>query len=185
MSITLIDLKDRIITDDGTVVVKHDFLVKKALSGEVFTNYIAVEDKDIALYNRRKGMKGGKHSIELWEDDGEVAGVPDSCYDWNIPEPYYSMDIEDYIVTKFEEKGLQGDDYEERLSKELIEIENRDMIMFIRCAIYMIDVFRKNKVVWGVGRGSSCASLVLYILDVNRVDPVKYNIPITEFFKRG
>jgi len=183
MSTTLIDLKNRIITDSGEVVVKHDFLVQKALSAEPFTDYLCVADNDVLLYNKRKGKVKGKYAIDLWEDDGVVDGPNLDTYDWNIPEPYYSMDVEEYIVTKFEEKGLTGQEYEDRLFDELREVEERNMIMFIRCSIYMIDVFRKKKVVWGVGRGSSCASLILYILDVNRVDPVKYDIPMTEFFK--
>jgi DNA polymerase III alpha subunit len=49
--------------------------------------------------------------------------------------------------------------------------------------VYIIDTLRKNNIVWGVGRGSSVASYVLFLLGVHRVDSVKYDIPLNEFFK--
>jgi DNA polymerase III alpha subunit len=48
---------------------------------------------------------------------------------------------------------------------------------------YIVDTLRANNVVWGVGRGSSVASYVLHIIGVHKIDPIKYNIPIEEFFK--
>ena len=42
---------------------------------------------------------------------------------------------------------------------------------------------RANNVVWGVGRGSSVASYVLFIIGVHKIDSVKYKLPINEFFK--
>jgi DNA polymerase III alpha subunit len=49
--------------------------------------------------------------------------------------------------------------------------------------IYIIDTMRKNNIVWGVGRGSSVASYILYLLGVHKVDSVKYNLHIEEFLK--
>jgi DNA polymerase III alpha subunit len=48
---------------------------------------------------------------------------------------------------------------------------------------YIVDTLRANNVVWGVGRGSSVASYVLHLIGVHKVDSIKYNIPIEEFFK--
>ena len=81
------------------------------------------------------------------------------------------------------ELGLTDEAYIERLSFELEEMKKRDMIPFIRCLVYVIDRFREKDVVWGIGRGSSCASLIMFVLGINRVDPVKYDIPKEEFFK--
>jgi DNA polymerase III alpha subunit len=55
-----------------------------------------------------------------------------------------------------------------------------DMLFFIK---YLVDTLRKNKIIWGVGRGSSVASYVLYLIGVHKVDSIKYNLPIEEFFK--
>jgi DNA polymerase III alpha subunit len=48
---------------------------------------------------------------------------------------------------------------------------------------YIVDTLRANNIIWGVGRGSSVASYVLHIIGVHKIDPIKYNIPIEEFFK--
>jgi DNA polymerase III alpha subunit len=57
------------------------------------------------------------------------------------------------------------------------------MHQFVRCLLYVTHRFKEDGVLWGVGRGSSCASLIMYLLGINKVDPVKYNIPAEEFFK--
>jgi DNA polymerase III alpha subunit len=48
---------------------------------------------------------------------------------------------------------------------------------------YIVDTLRANNIVWGVGRGSSVASYVLHLIGVHKIDSIKYNIPIEEFFK--
>jgi DNA polymerase III alpha subunit len=42
---------------------------------------------------------------------------------------------------------------------------------------------KENKIVWGVGRGSSVASYVLYLIGVHRIDSIKYDLDIREFLK--
>jgi DNA polymerase III alpha subunit len=42
---------------------------------------------------------------------------------------------------------------------------------------------RDNNIVWGVGRGSSVASYVLYLLGIHKIDSIKYNLSPDEFFK--
>ena len=42
---------------------------------------------------------------------------------------------------------------------------------------------RKNSVLWGLGRGSSVASYVLYLLGVHRINSLYYDLDIKEFLK--
>ena len=49
--------------------------------------------------------------------------------------------------------------------------------------IYLVDYMRKNKIVWGVGRGSSVASYVLYLIGVNKIDSIKYKLECQEFLR--
>jgi len=37
--------------------------------------------------------------------------------------------------------------------------------------------------IWGVGRGSSVASYVLYLLDVHRIDSMFYDLDPSEFLR--
>ena len=48
---------------------------------------------------------------------------------------------------------------------------------------YMIDTFRKNDIVWGVGRGSSVASYVLFLIGVHKTDSMLYELDVTEFLR--
>ena len=178
MSTALIDLEDRIITDKGTMVAKHSLLVKLALAKEQFKHLPFVSYEDSNLYHQ------DNPDAKCWEDDG-VMGAPriDSYY-WMMPEQYRNINIEEYCFTKMVDMKLdQYRDYLDRLTTELLRVQEKDMYDFIRCLIWITDTLRGNKIVWGVGRGSSCASLIMFLIGVNKVDPVKYDIPMEEFYK--
>jgi DNA polymerase III alpha subunit len=96
---------------------------------------------------------------------------------WYIPSEYQSLDIEEYLVNQCPEKNY------ERLITELKLYRKYNMIPVLKTMKYIVDTLRKNNIVWGVGRGSSVASYVLYLIGVHKIDSVKYNLPIEEFFK--
>jgi DNA polymerase III alpha subunit len=50
---------------------------------------------------------------------------------------------------------------------------------------YIVDTLRDNKIIWGVGRGSSVSSYVLYLLGVHRIDSLKYQLDYREFLRIG
>jgi len=66
---------------------------------------------------------------------------------------------------------------------ELAEYKARNLFPVLQLLIYIIDTMRKNNLVWGVGRGSSVSSYLLYLIGVHKVDSVKYNLNIKEFLK--
>jgi len=97
---------------------------------------------------------------------------------WRMPKEYREMDIAEYIL------GLCKEDYElQRVGKELLLYQERDLFDLLRYLKYLIDTLRKNNVVWGVGRGSSVASYVLFLLGVHKIDSLYYNLDIEEFLK--
>jgi len=49
--------------------------------------------------------------------------------------------------------------------------------------IYLVDFMRENEIVWGVGRGSSVASYVLYLIGVHRIDSIKFGLDWREFLR--
>ncbi len=96
---------------------------------------------------------------------------------WFMPEEYQNIDIEGYLVRVCPEEN------HERLVAELEEFEKRNLYPLLRQIKYLVDCFRQNNIVWGVGRGSSVASYVLFLLGVHKIDSIKYNLDIHEFFK--
>ena len=96
---------------------------------------------------------------------------------WFIPKSYQDIDIEEYLISVCPEENYQ------RLAEELELFQKNKMIPVLKTVKYIVDTLRENNVLWGVGRGSSVASYVLFLLGVHKIDSVKYNLPIEEFFK--
>jgi DNA polymerase III alpha subunit len=99
--------------------------------------------------------------------------------EWFIPIEYQNIDIEQFLVDQCPKENYG------RLVEELQLYKNRNMLPVLRQMKYLVDTLRSNDVVWGVGRGSSVASYVLYLIGVHKVDSIKYNLPIEEFFKEA
>jgi len=97
---------------------------------------------------------------------------------WFIPQEYKTMDILDWLYQQCPTPEIR-----ERVVEELRLFAKHDMIPVLKTMKYVVDTLRANNVVWGVGRGSSVASYVLFIIGVHKIDSVKYKLPINEFFK--
>jgi len=61
--------------------------------------------------------------------------------------------------------------------------QERDMFVLLRYLKYLVDTMRENNIVWGVGRGSSVASFVLFLLGIHRINSLYYDLSIDEFLK--
>jgi DNA polymerase III alpha subunit len=112
-------------------------------------------------------------------------------FSWQLPEKYLQLDIYEAVGRAYEAASAelhasytpaQRDLALSRVAAELAEFERRGLTNFLRTIIYVIDVFREKQVIWGVGRGSSCASYVLFLLGLHAVDPIKFDVPLEEFF---
>jgi DNA polymerase III alpha subunit len=97
---------------------------------------------------------------------------------WRMPQEYRELDIAEYIL------GLCKEEHElQRVGQELLLYQERNLFDLLRYLKYLVDTLRKNNVVWGVGRGSSVASYVLFLLGVHKIDSLYYNLDIDEFLK--
>lgn len=96
---------------------------------------------------------------------------------WFIPNDYYPNLVEMLY-------GMcETDEQRDRVSQELELYIKHNMSDVLYVMKYIVDTLRENNVVWGVGRGSSVASYVLYLIGVHKIDSIKYKLPIEEFFK--
>lgn len=97
---------------------------------------------------------------------------------WFIPNQYKNFDIAKFVLDQCKnEPELQ------RAGQELILFQEKNMFDLLRYLKYLVDTFRKNKIVWGVGRGSSVASFVLFLIGVHRINSLHYDLDISEFLK--
>ena len=97
---------------------------------------------------------------------------------WFMPEEYRLYDIIDWLYCE-----CQTLEQKERVTKELKLFVQHDMILLLKYVKYLVDTMRKNNIVWGVGRGSSVASYVLYLIGIHKVDSLKFSLDIKEFLK--
>lgn len=97
---------------------------------------------------------------------------------WYMPSEYSVLDIASWLLDQ-----CDTDAKLQRVAQELLLYQERDMFPLLRYLKYFVDTMRKNSVVWGVGRGSSVASYVLYLIGVHRIDSMYYDLDITEFLK--
>lgn len=97
---------------------------------------------------------------------------------WHMPEQYQNMDIAKHVLNLCStESELQ------RCGNELMLYQERDLFDLLRYLRYLTDIMTENKVIWGVGRGSSVASHVLYLLGVHRINSMFYDLDVTEFLR--
>jgi DNA polymerase III alpha subunit len=99
--------------------------------------------------------------------------------DWFMPEKYKKLDIYNYILDKCPDEPKEM----ARVCEEMHEYEKRGLFNLLRFLVYLIDVMRENNMVWGVGRGSSVASYVLYLIGVHKINPIQYQLSWQEFMR--
>jgi DNA polymerase III alpha subunit len=97
---------------------------------------------------------------------------------WHMPDEYKNLDIAEYIL------GLCDSDAKlQRCGEELLLFQERNLFDLLRYLKYLVDTLRDNNMIWGVGRGSSVASYVLYLLGVHRIDSIFYDLDAREFLR--
>lgn len=99
--------------------------------------------------------------------------------EWFVPPEYEQLDIIEHIISLCP----TSDEAMLRVASELFLFQQHDMIKLLKWVKYFVDTCRENKVLWGLGRGSSVASYVLFLMGLHKVDSLKYDLDIKEFFK--
>lgn len=172
------ELNDYTLWWDGTVEVLPSKIEEMIISGVDIDHLAVSEDStEVQRFNRMSSVKI-KTKTALNSSALEV--------NWDIPDPYKSMDVDAYVLDVLIPRVTQDGYYTERLERIAKELEYYSLHNYydlLRTLIYTVDNLKKTRNVWGVGRGSSCASYLLYLIGLHSVDPVKYRIPLEEFFK--
>ena len=154
------DIIDLMMTDP-TAKIK-DALVRD-------TDISAVEELIGEVYNFKKYQKLDI-SVPEYDAQNQVT--------WHMPDEYKDMDIAKWIIEQCStQPQLQ------RVGEELLLFQERDLFDLLRYLKYLVDTMRENGVIWGVGRGSSVASYVLYLIGIHRVDSMYYDLSIHEFLR--
>jgi hypothetical protein len=97
---------------------------------------------------------------------------------WFMPDHYRSMDIAEHVLSL-----CTTAEQLQRVGQELLMFQEKNLFDLLRFLKYLVDVMRENHVIWGVGRGSSVASYVLYLLGVHKIDSMYYDLDLAEFLR--
>lgn len=97
---------------------------------------------------------------------------------WHMPTEYKEMDIAKYIL------DLCENDVElQRCGEELLLYQERNLFNLLKYLKYLVDIMKANNVIWGVGRGSSVSSFILYKIGIHRINSIFYKLNINEFLR--
>ena len=97
---------------------------------------------------------------------------------WYMPNEYKDMDIAKWVIGQCKtQPELQ------RVGEELLLFQERDLFDLLKYLKYLVDTMRDNQVIWGVGRGSSVASYVLYLIGVHKINSIQYDLDWREFLR--
>ena len=97
---------------------------------------------------------------------------------WLMPEEYREMDIAQHIIDL-----CKTTPEIQRAGQELLMFQERNLFNLLKYLKYLVDTMKYNNIIWGVGRGSSVASYVLYLLGVHKIDSIYYDLDPREFLR--
>jgi DNA polymerase III alpha subunit len=120
-----------------------------------------------------------KHLTAYQEFTGSVVELDQRNQStWYMPPEYFALDIAQWVLDQ-----CKTDAELQRVGEELLLFQERNLFDLLRWLKYFVDTMRAKQVVWGVGRGSSVASYVLYLIGVHRINSMYYDLNIDEFLK--
>lgn len=168
-------LRNRTLWYDGTTSFDPQKLSKYVRMYDV--EYVDYINDDVKEYNK---------NVSREQEIKVKTQCSDFDYSWNIPEEYRSMDVVSYISDQHLKLTANMDDDEcdardVRLAQELRIYKKQGLFNILRTIIYIINKLVETDTVWGVGRGSSVSSYVLYVIGVHDVDSYAYDLDIKDF----
>lgn len=175
-----VELNDRELRFDGVSIVSADRVAELFLRG-IPSQQLRVSsvDEDIELFNSQV-----TDSLKIKLVTQEPIKFD---FSWQIPDEFKSLDIEKYIHELFVSQvspSYTEEQFERaanRVVEELEKFRQRGLFDVLRTIAFVMSEFRRTDQIWGVGRGSSCASYVLFLMGLHCVDPIIFDVDLEEF----
>jgi len=166
---------------NGIPIFSARNLIDMIYSGQAEKCHIVLCDPsdDIDQFNLQVSEVGGKEIQKYIPLDVDQKTFDNVCQsEWFMPDEYKNMDIYSWL-----EQRCETTEQVQRLDEEFTEFQNRNMLPLLQYMKYLVDFMRENNIVWGVGRGSSVSSFVLYLIGVHRIDPIQFGLDWREFLR--
>lgn len=161
------------------IVVDENDLVEGMLEGKRASYIITKDTEKIDSYNHFCTLFKFEDTID-YETPAETNDKYSykDANNWWMPEEYRTLDIEQYLLNL-----ITTPQQRERVYAELEEFKNREMLPMLQFLVYMVTELKQHNILWGVGRGSSVSSYILYLIGVHKIDSIKYNLDYKEFLR--
>lgn len=161
------------------------------LSFEIESKNLYYHDEvDYINFNKEFGYNYPTDSIIEWVNNTQI--VADKC-NYRIPERtkmYIPSITEDDDVTLVKEASSSLNklfdnnppkEYVDRMKRELEVLLRKGFSSYVLVLKDMIDYVLSEGYMTAPGRGSGAGSLVLYLLNITRIDPIKYGLLFERF----
>lgn len=185
MSLRLSKAERRVITDKyGRVSITEQEAFEGLYTGKIISLDDVIVEGNIDRYNSARSVNADRIP-ELCKQEN-LDGVDIKMFDesnqcdWFMPEEYQSFPIVEWLLEQCK-TDLEKDRVEQEL-RLFIQHGMFDLLFYLK---YLVDTMREHNVLWGVGRGSSVASYVLYLIGVHKINSIKYDLDIHEFLKEN
>ena len=165
----------------GQAILSSNDMLDLLLQGKNIGHLNVIRDEEIELYEKYQDSILKQKTVFLDAPDESLSFDEfhlKTANKWIFPDEYKTLDVYSWLIAKCKSQ-VEID----RVKTEFDLYKDRDLVMLLRLFIFLIDYFRKNKFIWGVGRGSSVNSYILFLIGVHRVNSIKYDLPITDYLK--
>ena len=159
-------------------------LINMIYSGNVEKCHVVLcePSDDVEQFNEgmeEQGLNKLQKYIPLDVDQKTFDGVCQG--EWFMPDEYKDINVYEYVLGKAHTPCPQH--VQDRIWEEMEQYKQRDMHNLLRYMIYLVDFMREHNIVWGVGRGSSVASYVLYLIGVHKINSIQFGLDWREFLR--
>jgi DNA polymerase III alpha subunit len=166
----------------GRTIVKADTVVDLVLKGVDISALLVEGSPAIDAYN--EWCRHYDKLEYLIQSPGAMEHSPEEEHAQRAATWFISDDIQQIDVRRFLlEEMCKDDNCRDRVNLEMELFEERGLVPLLQLMMFLVDHFRANKIVWGVGRGSSVASYVLFLLGVHKINPIRYGLDVRDFLK--
>lgn len=167
----------------GQIILNSNDCIELMYNGYNTDNIIVDQDTDIDLFNKYTHIMNNGWPLLKTNSIIDLNDIVNfdkkNQTEWFMPDTYKDLDIVNYLM----EKAIKQTHtlHRSRTEAELKVYEERGLLDLLRFLVYFVETMRNYNIVWGVGRGSSVASYVLYLIGVHKVDSIKYELDFNEF----
>lgn len=163
------------------IVLSSDEMIQLLLEGGDLTGVTTADDYELNIYNANAAEVLNRATAYLsaptkHTDIDEYYAERNST--WFIPDKYKSIDLLPFLLDL-----CHNDESRARVEQEFAMYLERDLEDVLRFCIYLVDHMRKNNILWGLGRGSSVSSYILFLIGIHKINSIEYNLDVTEFLR--